>query len=724
MTLIEQLFLKILSMSLGGSLVVGIVLLLRFALKKLPKIYAYFLWLIVFLRFLCPVTLQSVIGLIPVKTDALTYEGLSGMAPYADTGIHALDTAVTGSVTQYAAPLEIASANPMQIYIWAGACLWATALIFLMLYAAVSYVRLKQKVSTATFVSDGIYQTDQIRTPFLLGFLKPGIYLPAGLSAQEQEYVIRHELTHLKRRDYLIKPLAFLAVALHWFNPLAWLSFYLLTKDMEMSVDETVMQKADSDIRAEYSKSLLSLSLKQSGMLIPLAFGESNTKARVKNVLNFKKPSGWICVAAAVLIVAAALTLLTTAVNDNEDPLPTQPGQTTGIAGLQERFAALNENRTPYIGSNSKVAALVWALPQPDPLLTYDHIELLTEQEPYELSIFYTVKPGTAVADLAAEEAEINFSNAVFLFAAIENMGVCNISIQDDTGSSTVTYEREVLEKLFETSLYPCSESVDRLSELNDKINDYLRFTRDIKSSNPEDPAFMNRLQQVTAADLAKGKTTDAAGWGIGICLLAELPKYNISVYGYNDEDYFKRGVIVKMGETLNYFDIMYNDPETFPVKADYCDYDKDGDSELGLAVYLGGGTGVSIEQLFVMEEIKKDTLTSHEFMAADYTAQIKTRVTYRIDQPAEKLILSDGANKLQEVDLAWLEAEGMGIKDVKNICYGDIVDFAVTDELTMDIAPGMQVGDWVSAVYEGLEELHATIDYRSDGTFKLKKIL
>ena len=311
MTIIEQVFLKIINMSLGASLAVCAVLLLRFGMKKLPKVYSYLLWLIVLLRFLCPVTFQTALGLIPVKAEAFTYQGLAGAAPYADTGIRTIDSAVTNTILNYSAPDPIVSANPMQIYIWMGAWLWALTAAALLIYAIISYVRLKQKIGTATRIADGIFETDRIKTPFLLGMIRPKIYVPIGLSEQERDCVVLHEKVHLKRKDHWVKPLAFLAVALHWFNPLAWLSFYLMTKDMEMSVDEAAMRNADEDIRAGYSKSLLSLSMKQNGMLVPLAFGESSTKERVKNVLSFKKPAGWVCAAAVVILIAAAVLLTT-----------------------------------------------------------------------------------------------------------------------------------------------------------------------------------------------------------------------------------------------------------------------------------------------------------------------------------------------------------------------------------------------------------------------------
>jgi len=153
---------------------------------------------------------------------------------------------------------------------------------------------------TAIRVHDNIYETDLIKTPFVLGFLHTKIYIPTGLGEKEMEYVIEHEQTHIKRLEYLIKPVAFLVAFAHWFNPIVWVSYALMARDMELSADESVMKRYDFDIRGSYSNSLLALSAKKSGLLSPLAFGETGVKERVKNVLHYKKPAFWVSVVAAV----------------------------------------------------------------------------------------------------------------------------------------------------------------------------------------------------------------------------------------------------------------------------------------------------------------------------------------------------------------------------------------------------------------------------------------
>jgi len=200
-----------------------------------------------------------------------------------------------------------------------GSVIWLAGIIALLLYAAISYLRLKKKVSTAILAVDNVYETDLIETPFVLGFFHPKIYVPVGLDAQESKYIIQHEQTHLKRRDYLFKPLAFFAAAVHWFNPLAWVAYSLMARDMELSADEYVMKQSDTDIRSAYSNSLLTLSAKRNGLLNPLAFGETGVSARIKNVLRYEKPAFWISTAAFVIVVAASVLLLGSTSGDSSN---------------------------------------------------------------------------------------------------------------------------------------------------------------------------------------------------------------------------------------------------------------------------------------------------------------------------------------------------------------------------------------------------------------------
>lgn len=310
--MIESIFIKILNMSLIGSYVVLAIVLLRLFLRKYPKIYSYILWGIVFFRMICPLSFKSIISLIPTKSNPIPKNIGYMKSPEVYSGISSVDNIAKNIINNNLPPVnEAASVNPMQIVIYIGSIIWIIGIVLILIYSVVSYIRLYKRVSTATIIEENMYQTDRISTPFVLGFIKPRIFLPIGIKDKSYEYIISHEKIHIKRNDYIIKPLYFVAVVIHWFNPLMWLSYYLMTKDMEMSCDEKVMNLKGNDIKGDYAKLLLNLSVKQSNLLSPIAFGENNTKSRIRNVLNYKKPKFWGIVLTLIIVIAACVTLST-----------------------------------------------------------------------------------------------------------------------------------------------------------------------------------------------------------------------------------------------------------------------------------------------------------------------------------------------------------------------------------------------------------------------------
>ena len=228
--------------------------------------------------------------------------------PAADVGFGRINHLVNSSLPS---AIPAASANPLQIIMEIAGLIWAAGIAALLIYSIVSYLKATNNLKTATHVRNNIFETDRITTPFVCGFIKPKIYVPAGIGSNELSYILAHEQTHIDRFDYLIKPLAFLALIVHWFNPLMWLSFALMSNDMEMSCDECVIKKMGSAAKSGYSYSLLSLSVKRSGLILgsPLAFGESNIKPRIKNILNYKKPALWVVVLAVVATVSLLVAL-------------------------------------------------------------------------------------------------------------------------------------------------------------------------------------------------------------------------------------------------------------------------------------------------------------------------------------------------------------------------------------------------------------------------------
>ena len=301
----DTLFLSILNMSLTGAFVIAAICLARQLLKKAPKIISYALWAVVGFRLVFPFTIESMFSLIPFNPSPIPPDIAMQTVPRIDSGIPLVNNAVS-NVLPAAVPYY--SANPLQIWVSIGAWAWFFGLAILMIYGLVSFFLLKRKMQKSMWVEANIYEADNIKSPFVLGIFSPKIYLPVGLSKHERGYILLHEQTHIRRHDHIVKFVAYFILCLHWFNPLAWLAFWLMGADMEMSCDERVVKELGDDISEDYSMSLVRIATGKRIMVgSPLAFGEGGIKERVKRVLNFKKPTRVVIVTAAILAVILSL---------------------------------------------------------------------------------------------------------------------------------------------------------------------------------------------------------------------------------------------------------------------------------------------------------------------------------------------------------------------------------------------------------------------------------
>ncbi len=306
----ESLFIKLLNNSISAGWLVLAVLLARLLLKKGPKNLRCALWALVGLRLALPVRLQSVFSLVP-SAVTVSEKIMLDPTPAINSGISVLDKAVNPVVAASFTPEPWASANPLQILIFAASVIWLAGLAALLLYSAVSWLRLRHRVAESVPLRDNIRLCHQVDSPFVLGMIKPRIYLPFGMDEGSMELVIAHEQAHIRRRDNLTKPLAFLLLAVYWFNPLIWLAYVLLCRDMEFACDERVLREQNG-IRKAYASALLSCSVPHHHAAVcPVAFGELGVKQRIKTVLKYKKPALWLTAAAVVLIVVLALGFLT-----------------------------------------------------------------------------------------------------------------------------------------------------------------------------------------------------------------------------------------------------------------------------------------------------------------------------------------------------------------------------------------------------------------------------
>ena len=312
-------FLKLLNLSISASWLVLAVLVLRLVSKRSPKWMNVLLWGMVALRLMLPFSIESALSLIP-SAETLSPEVVRfDPAPTITSGVSVIDNAVNPSLSEHFAAVPTASVNPLYVWTEIAGWVWLIGLGAMLLYALASYLRLRRRVSVSLPIQDNIYLCDAISSPFILGVVKPHIYLPSGLDEVQRQNVLSHERAHLARRDHWWKPLGFALFAVYWFNPVLWLAYTLLCRDIELACDERVIRTMDESAVKTYSTVLLACSMPRKAVITcPLAFGEVGVKERVKNALHYKKPAFWVVAASVAVCVVVAVCFLTNPPTDTD----------------------------------------------------------------------------------------------------------------------------------------------------------------------------------------------------------------------------------------------------------------------------------------------------------------------------------------------------------------------------------------------------------------------
>ena len=313
----NELFLKIVNMSISASWLVLVVLILRFVLKKAPKWVNILLWGIVAIRLICPFSFESALSLIP-SAETFPEKVISGPSFDVQTGITPVDNRINDYLgDRYFEGVTVPANNGNNI-MTILTIVWTIGILLLVAYTVISYWRLRRKVDTAVRYKDNIFQSENVKSPFVLGIIKPRIYLPFNMNGQDLEHVVAHEQAHIHRKDHWWKPFGFLLLTIHWFNPLVWLAYVLLCRDIELACDERVIKELGNEQRADYTQALVACSVNRRMIAAcPLAFGEVGVKDRVKSVMNYKKPAFWGVVLAVIVCVFVAVCFLTNPVTKN-----------------------------------------------------------------------------------------------------------------------------------------------------------------------------------------------------------------------------------------------------------------------------------------------------------------------------------------------------------------------------------------------------------------------
>ena len=317
----SKVFLKILNMSIAAGWLILAAVFLRLLLRKAPRKIVCLFWGLAGLRLVLPVSIRSLFSLIPSR-DTVPADIALSPAPAIDSGIPAVNSAVNPIIGSFAPdPQTVASVNPLQVIIPAAAIIWLAGACAMLLYALISYLKMRRTVTAAVPAGGRVYACDEVDSPFILGVFRPRIYIPSAMEGETLAAVLAHEEMHLKRRDHIWKPLAFLLLSVYWFNPLCWLAFILLSRDIEAACDEAVIRGMDKESLAAYSQALLDCSFPRRRIAAcPLAFGEVGVKGRIKNVLNYKKPAFWLIIIAVLACIVLTVCFLTDPKKKGEEP--------------------------------------------------------------------------------------------------------------------------------------------------------------------------------------------------------------------------------------------------------------------------------------------------------------------------------------------------------------------------------------------------------------------
>ncbi len=315
-----ELFLRFVNVSISACWIVLAAVFFRFIFKSAPKWISVVMWGVVALRLVLPFSIKSELSILP-SAETVSPKIMYTTHPTITSGIPFVNTYVNPVISDTFAPTELTDAKPLQSLIPTLAIIWVVGTGAMLIYMLGSYLYIRRKMNSAVKLYKNVWQSENVKTPFVLGVFRPRIYIPFGMDEKAMTAVINHENAHIKRLDHVIKPVAFILLSLYWFNPVMWVAYVLLCRDIEYACDERVIKSLDEEQRADYSEVMLALSAPRKMITAcPIAFGEVGVKERVKRVLSYKKPFIWIIIAALVACAVTAVVLLTDPKDPSDDP--------------------------------------------------------------------------------------------------------------------------------------------------------------------------------------------------------------------------------------------------------------------------------------------------------------------------------------------------------------------------------------------------------------------
>ncbi len=777
-----ELFLKLLNMSFTASFLIVAILILRLVLKRAPKRVICALWALVAFRLVCPVSFESVLSLIP-STNPIPEEIVYMEQPQIDSGIVVVDQTINPVLSENLAPTPAESVNPMQIWLGIASSVWTFGVIVMLSYAAVTYLLLHRKVRASICIEDKIYICDDIASPFILGIIRPRIFLPSGMEEATQQYVMAHENAHLKRLDHLWKPFGFLLLSIYWFNPFIWIAYVMLCRDIELACDEKVIKDMGVEDKKEYSKALLNCNVSRRMIAAcPLAFGEVGVKERVKSVLNYRKPSFWIVLIVLVAIMGVVVFFMTNPVSKEE---PSGESDTKGAGTVTEEPAPTDKD-TPVENSNEASTTT------PSYDIIYEKYTDVTKLETRDA-------PGTADftfddRHFVCEDATQNeVEHLIYSYYYSEAAGNYD-KLMDLVGNESLQNSVQNGKKQFDDGMYDSESIIHDLSTLTmedmQKVNDtnkayisqtleenelteYVMVKADVSwkynakkwYSLPQLPEgryqryyllgktegagdfriyevfweglvpdetdapqlsvsqVMDRILTAIPLEEATPLTTTAdLPQGDQLYFLDAIENGKYALYGFHSDEYQYTGLLINY--RINGEDNWnYLDDIDNWIGYEFPKITESEDGGLYLSYCAMGGSGVHMDELLYFKPYETGTLERYELNNQEMMEQIKELVSIKVDRNAKEVQiydLEDGKEELFALRPCPDSLDGQMFKIKNARCYYEQTQF-IFDPNMVIVGVGIFTEDSLMPIHIGQLAFRIRMEETGDGMqFKL----
>ena len=448
-----DIFLKLLNMSITAGWLILAVLCIRLLFRKIPKWVNCLLWGVVAIRLICPFSIESQFSILPstepIKSSTVVEGEVQNYIPSIDSRLTIVENTINPMLTETFAYNESDSAAPLQIVTYAAGLVWCCGMVLLIICAMGSAVKLHKLVKEAVCVRDNIYICDVVKSPFILGIFRPRVYLSSALREREMDYILAHESAHLKRKDHWWKALGYLLLCIHWFNPLCWMAYSLLCKDIELACDEKAAKDMTFHEKKEYSKVLLSCARQRSLIMVcPLAFGEVGVKERVKSVLNYKKPTLWIMIATVAVLVILAVCFLTNPTREYQIRITIPAGSTEAFCYSDEEISPKGNTLTFYAGEglgDTEIALLPVEVREEN---AYDEPAYITPGMPVKMDVEKGAwfKIGVNVQNTTDESMDVYVSvkNVEVRIASVKEVGGSSLSTEQTPGEENAAQQEYI----------------------------------------------------------------------------------------------------------------------------------------------------------------------------------------------------------------------------------------------------------------------------------------